>query len=968
MLRLPDHIVVLQEKTPQFLLQVAQALHQAKAELTNLEVEQHEANNAWIETTAEMQRHDSVLVKLLGGEEKFQKITSNLPGPLGEAINGLMGMTGAAKAFIATPLGAVLAALILAWQALNTWFERSEEGQKALAEISGYLSGVMEVLKDVVATVGETLYKAFTNPKEAGRAFVNFLKDQIVNRLKAVGQIGSNVGSILYNAFTFNLDGVKQGVKDLANSVAQFGTGIEKPITKVKNAIVDLNNKAKESAKIAVEEKELQREEARTKKLVAEYDNRAKQLEAKGKRRTEAETKELKALQKKMTDAEMAIVNKKIELQKRAMDNGKYDTIEDQNNLDELYAQREKLLGKEAAKQERIKIGRAHDALPISAGKKAAKERADANAKEIADTLKHNDEMAKLRKEADDAMSAAAIAGIVGEAERERAERKRQHEQTIRDIRAQEDEVYKAIYEQRKKSYENANKGKKYENTEPGAKGWTALKQQANAEVVGITDASGKERTVLVTPVLPDGTVLTKEELNRYVSDALSGAKDIKEADIRKVVLDVDVDKGTEAAVKAIESIRKEIDTIDPSSLDEITKKIGKLNLSGFKKGEQEQIRLELQKEAALIAQNNAEQIRQDKERAKSLIASHQSYTDKKKSIDKQYQDDVNAINEAIAKAAERGDQETVESLKRSLAEAEKDRAKQQADLSLEQLKLDPNYIRAFEDLETTSTETLEHLIAMFEEAKTSAAKNLTPDQLKEYTDTIERMRTEINERNPFKAMAESSKEVTESEKKMKEAHKGVEEAQKRLDAVRSGAFIQSKKEVEVDGMLISGAMDEAEAEEELEKAKDKERKATDENLRARREHSKAVKSATDAIDELGSAISGVGNAIPGMAGQVISLIGDVTSFATQVINAVNFTAKGASAAIKAVESASVILAVVGAALQIIQKITSMFGADYEDYNTLVSQYENLVSVWDDLIDRKKEYINMFLTILLLDI
>ena len=452
--------------------QVAQALHQAKAEHANLKVEQHEAKNAWIETTAEMERHDSVLVKLLGGEEKFKEITSNLPGPLGEAINGLTGMTGAAKAFIATPLGVVLAALILAWQALNSWFERSEEGQMALAQITGYLSGIMETLKDVVASVGEVIYKAFTNPKKAMQNFGSFLWSQVVNRFKALGLIAESVAGILKNLFEGNWGGVVKSAKDMANAWAQLGTGIEKPISKAVNALDNLNKKAKESAKISVDEKQLQREEAKTKRLVAEYDARAKQLEAKGKRRTAAENKELKTIQNRIFNAEKSIIDKKIKLQERAMDNGKYDTIEDQNKLDSLYAERERLLGKQKAKQERLRSSE------IASANKLAKELANRNSKQLQDQWKHEQEMTALAQKAQEARTEANIAAIRNDSEREKAEREAQHQRNIQDINNQTTDIYKAIYEMRKKAYELANKDKKYESTSEGQAGYLSSDAQ----------------------------------------------------------------------------------------------------------------------------------------------------------------------------------------------------------------------------------------------------------------------------------------------------------------------------------------------------------------------------------------------------------------------------------------------------------------------------------------------------------
>lgn len=58
----------------------------------------------------------------------------------------------------------------------------------------------------------------------------------------------------------------------------------------------------------------------------------------------------------------------------------------------------------------------------------------------------------------------------------------------------------------------------------------------------GIQDASGKETEILVTPILPDGTVLSEKELQDYVDNALNGADDLLAADTKGIVISVGVD------------------------------------------------------------------------------------------------------------------------------------------------------------------------------------------------------------------------------------------------------------------------------------------------------------------------------------------------------------------------------------------------------------------------------------------
>lgn len=108
-------------------------------------------------------------------------------------------------------------------------------------------------------------------------------------------------------------------------------------------------------------------------------------------------------------------------------------------------------------------------------GEKAAKDASKRNAESIQQELAYQDELLQIRKDGIRLRAEAAIAGIIDDAERERAERENQHKATIQQIESQEDDIYRSIYEQRKKSYELTNKDKKYENTEAGALGWQGV-------------------------------------------------------------------------------------------------------------------------------------------------------------------------------------------------------------------------------------------------------------------------------------------------------------------------------------------------------------------------------------------------------------------------------------------------------------------------------------------------------------
>jgi hypothetical protein len=124
-----------------------------------------------------------------------------------------------------------------------------------------------------------------------------------------------------------------------------------------------------------------------------------------------------------------------------------------------------------------------------------------------------------------------------------------------------------------------------------------------------------------------------------------------------------------------------------------------------------------------------------------------------------------------------------------------------------------------------------------------------------------------------------------------------------------------------------------------------------------------------DAMGECGNSLQSIGDEIGGTVGDIIKTTGTFVSSISSMIKgivqltststeAMEGTSEAAASAIRAVESASVILAIIEAALQVMQQLMSMFGANYDKYNAEKEAVENLAEVWDDLVSLKQEYIS----------
>jgi len=174
-------------------------------------------------------------------EDKAIQSTDAFAGSLGGVIKGIQGMTRAAIAFIATPIGAIIAAVGLALGALTSFFKRSEEGQNKLNKVVRIFSSILDNVLDVVDKVGEAIFEAISNPKQLVIDLGNLIKENLINRFEAFGVIARSIIKI------FSKDW-KEGLQELGDGIIQFSTGITDFTDKAVAAFETVIEKAKEFA------------------------------------------------------------------------------------------------------------------------------------------------------------------------------------------------------------------------------------------------------------------------------------------------------------------------------------------------------------------------------------------------------------------------------------------------------------------------------------------------------------------------------------------------------------------------------------------------------------------------------------------------------------------------------------------------------------------------------------------------
>lgn len=332
------------------------------------------------------------------------------------------------------------------------------------------------------------------------------------------------------------------------------------------------------------------------------------------------------------------------------------------------------------------------------------------------------------------------------------------------------------------------------------------------------------------------------------------------------------------------------------------------------------------------------------------LLNQYQDYTDQRLAIERKFNEDIATLQEQRKQAVKNGDTEQVEQIDRSIAQATKNKGMELMGLDYDKLKESPEYVRAFENLKETSSETLNSLLTQLENAKQTAAQVLSPDQLREYTTTIQEIMDELDSRNPFQALADRQKELAEAEE-------ALAKAKAQLDAVNSGAKIvtgvKNSKYNDKTGKIESEQtyLSATQALVNYNKAKDKAVKA-DAKVQA------AEKKVSNVIDDLSNSIKNVGSSVGGQAGEIIGLIGDIGTFAMSAMSGIETASQTASAAVKAVESASVILMIISTAIQIATKISNMFSKDKEkEMEKYVGQLNAMIDIYERIIEKQKESI-----------
>lgn len=273
----------------------------------------------------------------------------------------------------------------------------------------------------------------------------------------------------------------------------------------------------------------------------------------------------------------------------------------------------------------------------------------------------------------------------------------------------------------------------------------------------------------------------------------------------------------------------------------------------------------------------------------------------------------------------------------RAKAGATKTHNENVAKLQFDQFKQESDWIAIFDDLDRVASATIDSMIEKIDQF--SMTTGLSVESIKQLRDALDKLRNEQISRNPFGF-------IFGGVNRGKDIGKFINE---RLGGMDDTAKIFISKE-DASRLGIAGGV--------RTKASLK-----NDQQSAYADSSKAISELATKMQALNTVLDPVINLFKAM-GEEDSILGQIVGGASSAFSSAASTA-GAVATLGEMKhfgflkNAGPYAAAASAALSIGGSLIKAFGADYSSYNKAKAEYDNLTSIWDSLISKKTEYMNI---------
>lgn len=251
------------------------------------------------------------------------------------------------------------------------------------------------------------------------------------------------------------------------------------------------------------------------------------------------------------------------------------------------------------------------------------------------------------------------------------------------------------------------------------------------------------------------------------------------------------------------------------------------------------------------------------------------------------------------------------------------------AKLQFEQFKQESDWVAIFDDLDRVSSATINTMISNIDEF--SRTTGLSIEVVKQLRDALDKLRNEQIDRNPLPSIfggvrrGNAIGEILKGNRKIGASGINISDA-------------QAKKTGLIAGKWYSNA--------DLENSK----------KGAYNDSSKAITSLSGKMQALSNIMDPVINLFEAL-GEQNSILGQIAGGASNAFSAAANVSGGLSAL--GLGSAGPYGAAAAAALSVGSSLIKAFGADYSSYEKAKAEYDNLTAIWDSLISKKTEYMNI---------
>lgn len=276
----------------------------------------------------------------------------------------------------------------------------------------------------------------------------------------------------------------------------------------------------------------------------------------------------------------------------------------------------------------------------------------------------------------------------------------------------------------------------------------------------------------------------------------------------------------------------------------------------------------------------------------------------------------------------------------RAKAGATKTHNENVAKLQFEQFKQESDWVTIFDDLDRVSSATISSMITKIDDF--SRTTGLSVEVVKQLRDALDKLRKEDIDRNPLPYIFGAVNQGN--------AIGGYLKGDLGAQYMNGKKYVPTAEQAKKMGIEWSAA---GYSKDEL-ASKQKGKYADSSNaINALAGKFKALESALDPVIGLFKAMGEEDSIL----GQITGGASNAVSSAANTVGAFNTlsTVKG----LGFLEGAGPYAAAASAAFSLGGSLIKAFGADYSSYNKAKAEYENLTSIWDSLISKKTEYMNI---------